>query len=66
MSKVTIKVELNSEIIASKKFSLNDHLDSIREKVTDKVNQASFLDKDGNPVRLFLFFCHYQYIYITF
>lgn len=50
MSKISIKVELNSKIICTKKFTLDEHLDSIREKIKDKINNALFLNKEGNEI----------------
>lgn len=50
MSKISIKVELNSKVICTKKFTLDEHLDSIREKIKDKINNALFLNKDGNVI----------------
>ena len=50
MSKISIKVELNSKIICTKKFTLEEYLDSIREKIKDKINNALFLNKDGNEI----------------
>lgn len=46
-----IKVELNSKIISTKKFSLDEHLDSIREKIKDKIGSALFIDKSGNAIK---------------
>jgi GTPase SAR1 family protein/uncharacterized protein YnzC (UPF0291/DUF896 family) len=50
MSKISIKVELNSKIICTKKFTLEEYLDSIREKIKDEINNALFLNKDGNEI----------------
>lgn len=50
MSKSSIKVELNSKIICTKKFQLDEHLYSIREKIKDKIKNGLFLDKEGNPI----------------
>ena len=51
MKKVSIKIELNSKIISTKKFLLDDHLDSIREKIKDKIGNALFIDKSGNAIK---------------
>ena len=46
MSKVAIKVELNNEIIGTRKFALDEKLTSIREKLKSKIGaQIKFTDK---------------------
>ena len=45
-----VKVELNGRIICSKPLKLNETLESIRNKIKDKVGNALFLDKDGNTI----------------
>ena len=50
MSKKLVKIELNGKIICSKKFDIQSSLDSVREKIKDKIGDAKFLDKDGNSI----------------
>ena len=50
MSKKLVKIEFNQKIICQKKLDVNSNLQSIRELIKDKVGNASFLDKDGNPL----------------
>ena len=45
-----VKVELNGRIICTKPLKLNETLESIRNKIKDKVGNALFLDKDGNTI----------------
>ena len=50
MSKKLVKIQFNQKIICQKKLDVNSNLQSIRELIKDKVGNASFLDKDGNPL----------------
>ena len=50
-SSIRIKIELNSKIICMKKFMLDEHLDTIREKIKNIIENASFLDKMGNKIK---------------
>lgn len=40
--KVAIKIELNNEIICTKKFILDENLASIREKIKNKIGNSNF------------------------
>ena len=46
----TVKIELNGVILCTKNLKLNETLESIRNKIKDKVVNALFLDKDGNII----------------
>lgn len=48
--KISVKIELNNEILCSKKFELNENLDSIREKLKSKIGNSKFLEKGENPI----------------
>ncbi len=48
--KEKVKVELDEQIKCTKHFELKETLESIREKIKEKIGNAFFLDKDGNIV----------------
>ena len=48
--KEKVKVELDDKIICTKPFELNETLESIREKIKEKIGDAFFLDKEGNII----------------
>ena len=51
MSKQITKIELDGKIIFSKPLLLNDTLDSLREKIKEKVKISyKFLDKEGKDI----------------
>ena len=45
-----VKVELDGKIKCTKPLKLDQTLDSIREKIKEKIGDASFLDKDENII----------------
>ena len=48
--KEKVKVELDEEIKCTKPFELNQTLESIREKIKEKIGDAFFLDKEGKII----------------
>ena len=48
--KEKVKVELDDKIKCTKPFELNETLESIREKIKEKIGDAFFLDKEGNII----------------
>lgn len=48
--KVAIKIELDKKIICTKKFVLDEKLDSIREKLKSKIGNSQFLEKGEGPI----------------
>ena len=45
-----VKVELDGKIKCTKPLKLDQTLDSIREKIKEKIGDAFFLDKDENII----------------
>ena len=50
MQKQIIKIEFNNKIICQKKLDVNSTLVSIRQLISNKIGNFSFIDKDGNTL----------------
>ena len=45
-----IKIELDKKILFTKKFILDEKLDSVREKLKTKIGNSQLLDKGEGPI----------------
>ena len=50
--RIAVKIELNKEILCTKKFFLDEKLDSVREKLKSKIGNSIFLEKGESPIDL--------------